>query len=258
MLDPYYEDELVTLFCGDNSEVMPQLDPVDLIFTSPPYNLGVSSGGGLHSYALEERKDGKKFAKGKWTGGGLAGGYEAHDDAMPIEEYEAWQHAFLHAAWTQLTPTGAIFYNHKPRVQNGELWTPLRVVPAIATLRQIVIWARAGGVNFNATHYLPTHEWILVLAPAAFRLKSKEASGVGDVWRVPQEAKTEHPAPFPVGLPARAIESVAPTSVLDPFCGSGTTLVAAKAAGVKSIGIELSERYCDIAVRRLAQGVLIP
>jgi hypothetical protein len=120
-------------------------------------------------------------------------------------------------------------------------------------LRQIIIWARAGGVNFAPTHYVPTHEWIMIYAKDAWRLKSKAASGVSDVWRIPQDSDNPHPAPFPIGLPARAIETTAPRLVLDPFAGSGTTLRAAKSAGVRSIGIEISEAYCEMAAKRLSQ-----
>jgi DNA modification methylase len=97
----------------------------------------------------------------------------------------------------------------------------------------------------------------MVIAKPEWRLKSKDASGVGDLWRVAQESNTDHPAPFPIGLPARAIESAGPSLVCDPFMGSGTTLRAAKDAGVRAVGIEKSERYCEIAVKRLAQGVLL-
>ena len=247
-IEPFYDDGLITLYCGDNAEVMPTLGPVDLVFTSPPYNLSTTTGGGLSGAGQ----------KGKWVNanrGGLGEGYADHDDAMPVAEYEEWQRSFLRLAWGTLTDAGAIYYNHKPRVQAGTLWTPLVVNPGLP-VRQIIVWARAGGMNFAPTHYLPMHEWIVVFAKPTFRLKSKEASGVGDVWRVTQEQGIEHPAPFPIGLPARAIETVAPSCVLDPFAGSGTTLVAAKAAGVRAIGIEKSERYCEVAVKRLAQGSL--
>ena len=70
------------------------------------------------------------------------------------------------------------------------------------------------------------------------------------MWRVPQEP-SDHPCPFPIGLPARAIESAGPRTVLDPFAGSGTTLRAAKDAGVHAVGIEKSERYCEMIVKRL-------
>jgi site-specific DNA-methyltransferase (adenine-specific) len=87
-------------------------------------------------------------------------------------------------------------------------------------------------------------------------LRDRHACEVSDIWRIQPEMATDHPAPFPVGLPARAIETAAPTSVVDPFAGSGSTLRAAKDAGVRAVGIEKSERYCEMAVRRLAQGAL--
>jgi hypothetical protein len=140
-------------------------------------------------------------------------------------------------------------------VQACEAWLPTRLNPGLP-LRQIIIWARAGGINFAPTHYVPTHEWILVFAKPDFRLKSKGASGVGDVWYVPQQAEGRHPAPFPVELPARAIETTPPGLVCDPFCGIGDTLLAAKEAGRRAIGIEIEEKYCAIAVERLRQEML--
>jgi DNA modification methylase len=253
--EPYYDEDGITIYHGDCLEILPSLHGVDLVFTSPPYNLGVSAGGGFGHY-VDDVGMRSRGGGGKWTGGALANGYADHGDAMPIPEYEAWQRQCVDHMWTALGPAGAIFYNHKPRVQAGTLWTPLRLNPDYP-LRQIITWARAGGVNFAPTHYLPTYEWIMVIAKPEWRLKSKGASGVGDLWRVAQESNTDHPAPFPIGLPARAIESAGPSLVCDPFMGSGTTLRAAKDAGVRAVGIEKSERYCEIAVKRLAQGVLL-
>ena len=250
MPEPYYQDDAVTLYLGDCREIMPTLELVDLIFTSPPYNLGVSTGGGF-GHGTNWR--------GKWakaaTGDGIGSGYADHHDAMDPAEYAEWQRDVLRACWAQLTERGAIFYNHKPRVQAGTLWLPLELNPDLP-VRQIIVWARAGGINFAPTHYCPTHEWIVVFAKPDWRLKNKGASGIGDVWYVPQDGDNKHPAPFPLGLPGRAIESVGPASVLDPFAGSGTTLRAAKDAGVRAIGIELSERYCEMAVERLGQESL--
>jgi len=246
MLTPYYERDGITIYRGDCLEVMPQLiEPFDLVVTSPPYNLGVSSGGGLKG-ALKS---------GKWVSARLAHGYEDYDDAMPPNEYLAWQRNALKVMWAALSPTGAIYYNHKPRIQNGEVQLPLRFNPGLP-LRQIIIWARAGGINFATTHYVPTHEWIMVLAKHGFRLKSKGASGSGDVWYFPQKPNTPHPAPFPIGIPIRAIETTNSLHICDPFMGSGTTLVAAQQLGRRAVGIELSEEYCEIAVERLRQRSL--
>lgn len=253
-MTPYYEDNHCAIYHDDCATVLPQLSTVDLVFTSPPYNL---AGNPWTESSCRSAKSMSRTVS-KWNNGSAGGRgitYDEHDDAMPWPEYVAWQHFVLNSLWDVLSPDGAIFYNHKPRVIDKRLWTPLELNPGLP-LRQIVIWARTGGLNYNATAFVPTHEWIMILAKQDWRLKSKAVSGIGDVWRVPQEANTDHPAPFPASLPARAIEATRPGLVLDPFMGIGSTLRAAKDAGVKGIGIEKSERYCEIAAKRLGQEVL--
>lgn len=257
MIKPYYEADGVTIYHGDNRDVLPALPAggFDLVFTSPPYNLGGEPWPHLGNW---KPGDGGAGSKSKWRNGSdaCAGvGYAAHNDAMPHAEYVAWQRQVLSLCWERLTDNGAIFYNHKPRVIGAKLWLPLELNPDLP-LRQIIMWSRSGGMNFNPTAYVPTHEWIMVLAKPAFRLRDKAASGAGDVWRIPQEANPIHPAPFPVSLPRTAIDTVAPGVVLDPFMGIGSTLRAAKDAGRRAVGIEISERYCEIAANRMSQNVL--
>ena len=69
--------------------------------------------------------------------------------------------------------------------------------------------------------------------------------------------ESEHPCPKPLSLWEELDKRMKDGIVLDPFMGSGTTLVAAKELGRKAIGIEIEEKYCEIAVRRLAQEVLL-
>ena len=78
------------------------------------------------------------------------------------------------------------------------------------------------------------------------------------VWNIPPARREGHPAPFPVELARRCVRlSTWPgETVLDPFAGSGTTLLAARQLGRRAIGIERSERYCQLAIRRLAQTSL--
>lgn len=243
---PYYEDESATIYHGDCLDVLPTLGPADLIVTSPPYNLGTSTGGG---FAAPGRK------VGTWSGGPLSDGYAEHDDAMDPELYQAWQQRVLTECWRLVEHGGAIYYNHKPRVQAGCVQLPTSYVPDLP-IRQIIVWDRGSGMNFAPTHYCPQHEWVVVIAGPSFRL-AEGGSGAGDVWRFPPErGVVDHPAPFPLQLPATAIRTTGARTVVDPFMGSGTTLRAAKDAGIRGIGIELSERYCEIAARRLGQEVL--
>lgn len=257
-IKPYYSEAGIVIYHGDNRDLMSSLPTasIDLVFTSPPYNMGNTSGGGLtRSHYDTAAGITKRGGGGKWQHCALANGYGSHDDDMPHTDYVSWQKAFLKECWRLVSPTGAIYYNHKTRILNGEAITPFAYNPDLP-VRQIVIWARAGGINFSPSFYVPTHEWIVIFAKADFRLRDKAASGAGDVWYVPQEANPDHPAPFPLSLPTRALETTLAQTILDPFMGSGTTLRAAKDLGRKAIGIEIEERYCEIAANRLRQEVL--
>ena len=240
-MKPYYEQDGITIYHGDCLEVLPELSEFDLVFTSPPYNRGMRVSKGW----VGSPNGTAKMAR-------FGEGYDDHNDAMDPGEYEDWQATVLRVLWEHLAETGAIFYNHKPRVQDCKLWTPLQIEHGLP-LRQIIVWATGTGVSLNTGSFAAAHEWVMVFGGERFRI-TQQASAMGDVWTIPPEKGSEHPAPFPVGLPARAIRATTPESVLDPFMGSGTTLRAAKDAGARAIGIEKSERYCEIAAKRLAQG----
>ena len=231
---PYYSDDLVTLYHGDSREILPTLATGSLggVLTSPPYNQGDMTGG----YA------------------NLDGGYDEYQDDMPHDEYVAWQQWTLAECWRATADDGAIFYNHKPRIRDGIAWLPLELNPDLP-LRQIITWARASGCNWSETHLMPLYEWLLLFAKPGFRF-SKATSTVGDVWRIHHQGgdRPAHPAPFPLLLASRAVGILAESSglpILDPFSGSGTTLLAAKKIGRKAIGIEGSEGYCHMAAARL-------
>lgn len=228
---------MIDLRLGDCLDVMRTLEAqsVDAVITSPPYNMGESSGGGFNSYEK------------------LCGGYGDYDDARPYPEYMEWQKQFLLECWRLLSNDGAIFYNHKPRIQNKLLRTPLELVPDLP-IRQIVIWDRKAGINYAPTHYCSTHEWIIIIAKPGFRLISKSASAAKDVWTFSQENNNPHPAPFPVELPMRILSTVGAQTILDPFMGSGTTGVACVKLGRSFIGIEINPDYYAIAQRRIQEA----
>ena len=94
----------------------------------------------------------------------------------------------------------------------------------------VTIWQRDGGIDFNPGYFLPTCEVIYLICKQDFRLVPK-ANALGDVWRIPQEQNNLHPAPFPVELAQRCIQSTAAKVICDPFMGSRTSAIAAEALG---------------------------
>ena len=226
---------------GDCLNLMARLpvSSVDVVVTSPPYNIKNSTGNGL--------KNGKG---GKRPKAELINGYDEHDDAMPHEEYVEWQRACLRAMMRVLKSNGAIFYNHKWRVQGGLLQDRSDILEGFP-VRQIIIWQRAGGINFNDGYFLPTYEVIYLIAKPEFKL-AQGANKRGDVWTIPQESNIPHPAAFPVELAQRCIESTTGQVVLDPFMGSGTAAIAAELEAREWIGFELSKAYCKVANERIA------
>ena len=214
---------------GDCLELMRRLpdECVDLVVTSPPYNL--RSGGRCRSWP----------------------GYDGYGDALPHDEYVAWQQECLREMHRIIKPTGAIFYNHAPRIHKGIQWRHEDILEPF-DVRQTVIWHRAGGVNHNPQYLSPSYEYIYVMAKSGFRVATDWT--MGDVWKMGQEKRRwipEVPA-FPVQLPQNAIRATGAKVVLDCFMGSGTTAVAAVLEGADYIGIEQSARYCAVARERVA------
>jgi site-specific DNA-methyltransferase (adenine-specific) len=231
------------IVCGDAIATMAEMpdESVDVIVTSPPYNLRNSTGNGLKS----------RSKSGKWVNAELVKGYTTTADDMPWDEYIAWQSDVMAEMFRLIKPTGAIFYNHKWRVQGGLYKRAAEDIIESFPLRQIVIWQRSGGLNFNPGYFLPTYEVIYIIAKPDFKL-APGMNKYGDVWKINQENNNPHPAPFPLEVPARCImASETADIVLDPMCGSGTTCLAAKMLGRNYIGIEISEEYCRMAEDRI-------
>jgi len=231
-----------SIHVGDCLEVMRGMKAgsVQAVVTSPPYNIKNSSGNGL-----------KNGSGGKWPKAALIDGYNEHDDCMPHDEYVEWQRSCLAEMMRLLKDDGAIFYNHKWRVQRG-LWQDRADILDGFPVRQVIIWHRAGGINFNKGYFRPSYEVIYLIAKPDFVLADK-ANALGDVWRINQESKNAHPAPFPLELAHNCVKSVGRGPILDPFTGSGTTAVAAERCGLDWIGIEKSPHYVELAWERLKQ-----
>jgi DNA modification methylase len=245
--EPYHQDESVRLFLGDCEHLLILSERPDhlahIVVTSPPYNMGLVPGGnGRGMYRPGASTKGGRFREG----------YGQFGDALPQAEYDELHRRILGLLWESIPDDGAIFWNHRQRVEHGRVRLPLGMDFGIP-LRQIITWDRGTAIGPNLRHFAVVAEWIFLFAKPEFRLADHAESGRGDVWRLGM-AKDDfgHPAPFPLSLPSRAIQASAARSVLDPFAGTGTSLVAAKKHGIPAIGIEQDERFCEMAARRLS------
>lgn len=236
------EDFVNKIICGDSIEVMKKMpdECIDLVVTSPPYNLGIrKTFGNTDNW------------KGKWNKSKLqAEGYDTHSDYMPESTYVAWQQDILKECFRLIKNDGAILYNHKWRVQKGLYQQRLEIIEGLP-LRQIIIWQKSGGINFHDSYFLPTYEVIYLIAKPKFKLPPK-INAYGDVWKINQERGSWHPAPFPLELAKRCVESTKGKIILDPFVGSGTVPLACKMLNKNYIGIDISDAYCKKAEERLS------
>ena len=260
----YYSDEHVELWHGDIREGVPLEDEsVSCVVTSPPYNVGVD--------------------------------YDVHDDRLDWAEYYDLAHRTCAEMFRLLIPSGRAWVNVAPvvaawadentrlevdgfRVCLAEVWSLILGAEGLG-LRDWVAWisnrqpdtAWGSWESPSAPNLRGAWETILVASKGPWRREPPEGregwrDQVGDwavlcsnVWRIaPERDRHGHPAPFPVEVPSRCIRlsSWPGGLVLDPFAGTGSTLLAARQLGRQAVGVELSERYCEIAATRLSQGCL--
>jgi hypothetical protein len=178
-----------------------------------------------------------------------------YEDEVPEGEYQEQQKQVIRGLIKVCR--GSVFYNHKVRYaikRRGRIYHPLDWLREFDIWCEI-IWDRCGGQGGNSGRFIVQDERIYQIG------RPKVWNGTGGlttIWRFPPVHVDGHVCAFPLELPRRCIESTTELGdiVLDPYMGSGTTLRAAKDLGRKAIGIEIEEKYCEIAVRRLAQAVL--
>lgn len=257
-MKPYYEEPGITMYHGDCREIIPTLPPVDLVFSSPPYLNQRDYGNPelewhtLVPYAFSQipsndntqvlvniglvHKDGNVIRY--W------------DDLLREMDSARWR-LFGWYVWDQgdglpgdwngrLAPSHEFIFHFNRNAISVNKWIKTKQRPPSGTgLR---------GANGQMTG---------ISSPDKCGQPFKIADSVVRIYRE-MLRENDHPAKFPLKLPLHILQSFGDSNsvVLDPFMGSGTTLRAAKDLGRKAIGIEIEEKYCEIAVRRLRQEVL--
>lgn len=221
MSEPYYQDDLVTLYHGDCREVTAWLE-ADVLVTDPPYGITWTYGG----------------FRSKKKHSGIAGDT---DTAVRDEVLAAWGDR-----------PGAVF------------GAPL--LPAPPATKQVLVWQKSdeAGVVGSTTGFRRDWEaiyvvgrWPKVKAQRSSVIRSNARSLVPLVAaRYRNDTGTGHPHTKPVDVMQTLILGAPDGAIADPFTGSGSTLVAAKHLSRRAIGVEIEERYCEIAAKRLCQDTL--
>lgn len=129
--------------------------------------------------------------------------------------------------------------------------------PRPAATRALLVWDTKGANGMGAMDlpWKPAHQEMYVLGTGFTGHRGSDVYTVAPVQSLGYNGR-EHPNQKPLPLLAQLIDKCPPGTIVDPFAGSGSTLVAAKAAGRKAIGVEIDRAYCDIAIRRLGQEAM--
>ena len=220
---------------------------IDLIITSPPYNVDIQ--------------------------------YNSYDDKVSYEIYLEFTEKWLTKCYALAKEDGRFCLNIPLDKNKGGQQS---VCADITTIAKKVGWKYHSTIIWNEQNISRRTAWgswlsasaPFVIAPVEaivilYKKEWKKTSGsrksditreefiewTNGVWKFNGESKKKigHPAPFPVELPKRCIKlfSFVEDVVLDPFMGSGTTLIAAFLNNRKSIGVETDKRYCNLALERM-------
>jgi DNA modification methylase len=244
-LTPYYEDSAVTIYHGNCLDVLPQLGQVDHVITDPPYARDVylrartGNEGPGSRYRPNYRNAASSLVKM------AAGDIGSIDEAMvPV----AAEMGRLARRWVVVFSDAETTHRWKAELETSGL----RYVRTGAWVKPDAMPQMGGdrpSVGFEPC----------TIAHAQGRMRWN-GGGRQALWTygTARVNRPDHPCPKPEPLMSHLVRDFtdAGETILDPFMGSGTTLVAAKRLGRKAIGIELNEKYCEIAAKRCAQGSL--
>lgn len=214
MTAPYYTDDLVTLYHADCRDVLTTLDPVDLVLTDPPYGINYVSNYTVGRGVKPITNDGARLS------------VAMQRKVIPLlkakhvlwfTRWDVWPDI-----WSELGP-----------------WFPLR---------GMLIWDKGSPGMGDLTHWGPSYEMIASAGTGSIT-GSRDQSIIR--FNAPSPTARIHPTEKPQALLRYLIGKLAPESVLDPFAGSSSSLLAAADLGIRGIGVEIDEATCERAARRL-------
>jgi len=208
VMQPFYDVDGITIFCGDNRKLLPEIEACDLLLTDPPYEIGAA----LSMW-------GKNTSRRRlWS--------------STAPEWDKQDPDTLNAAIAKCGSAivwGGNYYV-LPVTKSWLGWDKLQT---------------QNGSDFELA-------WTNLGIPARMFRMTRADAYINKV-----ETKKCHPTEKPLNLMSWCLNHAPKAqTILDPWMGSGTTLVAARKRGLRAIGIEINEEYCNLAVARLSQGEL--
>jgi DNA modification methylase len=230
-MTPYYEQSGITIYHGDCRDLLSQVVDANLLVTDPPYrslDIDVIRGTTTRLVSGTNRRGGDRIGTDWFV--------TLRDDELA---------EVMRTAVTALPADGAAYVF-------GDVKTGLLLFPWLQPAN-VLVWDKGRiGMGYS---WRRSHEWIAYCPRSKHQLRRADR---GDMLLYAPVQQKLHPTEKPTALIGALIEnsSDAGAVVLDPFCGVGSTLVAAKDLSRRAIGIELDERYCEIAAKRLSQEVL--
>jgi site-specific DNA-methyltransferase (adenine-specific) len=250
---PFFKANDICIYCDDfiTTEAI-EPSTVDLIVTSPPYNVDID--------------------------------YDGFRDDIPYDKYLEFSEKWLKKCYELIKDDGRLCLNiplDKSKGRNEQGFQSVYIdITAIAKkvgwkYQSTIIWneqnisrrtAWGSWLSASAPYVIAPVEVIVVMYKKTWEKTRKGKSDIirdefiewtNGVWNFQGEnrSKVGHPAPFPIELPRRCVKlfSFVDDTVLDPFLGSGTTLIACLELNRRGIGVEINPKYCELAVKRLKE-----
>jgi site-specific DNA-methyltransferase (adenine-specific) len=217
----------ITIVNGDCLEYLRTLDEksIDLIVTDPPYNMAYNGRGKINSFEIFENDDLTDENHSKWFSEILVEMHRVLKDDSAIYIWIDWRNY-------------ARFYG---------------LIKQFFDIKNCIVWDKTSiGMG---QYYRFQHEFCIYSHKGKPILNVK--GSCADVWQIKRETGYEHPTQKPITLMYKCLQNSSSSDniILDPFMGSGSTLVAAEMLGLRAIGIELDEKYYELSKRRLLSKI---